>query len=122
MKQEVLDQAFALLEGAAAKGRALSSDSAHGPIPSNAIGALARAARIRSKVYAHNWRVVEITAGPHKGKRTKAAPTSSPPYVVIDRNGRHGSRYGTHSSRMERLAAGKGEPSVPRLLKPGELR
>ena len=68
----------AISAGVTAAGLALSRKS-----PTTA---LALAGRIRVRVHAHNWRVVEILEGPHAGKETKAARWGC--YLVIDRDGR----------------------------------
>lgn len=51
------------------------------------IGVLARAGHIRSEVYERNYRVIEITHGEHKGKRTAEHPKGYKPYRVLDSNG-----------------------------------
>jgi hypothetical protein len=122
MKEEALERAFALIEEAAAKGeRCPQNDQLgnYGLVPE-----LARRGRIKIEVFAHNWRVATILTGPHAGKHTLLHKGKSPPYVVIDHNGRHGSKAGTHEQRMARLRAEAGvrEPSAPRLLTKDELR
>lgn len=120
MKQETLDRAFAAIEEAAAKGeRCPTNDQLPG---NNPLGVLARDGRVRIEVFAQNWRVVTILDGPHKGKHTLQPKTNSPPYVVIDKGGRHGSRYGTHAQRQARLQREGRAPSAPRLLSKEDLR
>jgi hypothetical protein len=50
------------------------------------MAALCAAGRIRSEVYAHNWRRAVILDGPHKGKATASPPGGGKPYLV---NGVH---------------------------------
>lgn len=90
MSKANLSQQFALLEEAAARGDRCPQSRPHGPIVSGVITALARAGKIRSEVYVHNWRVVEILVGPHAGKRTAPEPTrhgTGKPYKVTDASG-----------------------------------
>lgn len=119
MKAEQIERAFQIIEGVAARGERCPTNDQF--TPAGVLGVLAREGRIRIAVYAHNFRVVTILVGPHKGKTTMRQSSSGPPYVVIDKGGRHGTRYGTHASRAERLA-GRNEPSPPRLLSKDELR
>ena len=44
---------------------------------------LARQGILRTEVYGHNWRVIEIG-----GKRTKEAPAGQKPYLIIDVRGK----------------------------------
>ena len=56
-------------------------------LPHGALPALARAGKIRVEVFAKNWRVVTIMAGPSAGKHTMrdpSMPLGARPYVVID--------------------------------------
>lgn len=43
---------------------------------------LVNAGKIRSEVYATNYRVIEILTGKFAGVRTKESPIDSPPYYV----------------------------------------
>lgn len=82
---EVLDREFALLESAAANGERCPQSVPHGPLNSSVTGALARSGRIRIEIFAHNWRVVTLLDGPHKGKQTMPTPHkgSRRPYKTI---------------------------------------
>lgn len=82
---ENLDREFALLESAAANGERCPQSIPHGPLNSAVTGALARAGRIRIEIFAHNWRVVTLMDGPHKGKQTMPTPHkgSRRPYKII---------------------------------------
>lgn len=79
-----IDTVFGLLVDAARKGERCPQGWQLGD-RNKLVAALARAGRIRVEVWAHNWRVVEIAEGPHKGKRTLKAPCGIKPYVVIDK-------------------------------------
>lgn len=83
-----LDSAFAMLETAASLGERCPQSPPFGPIQSTACGALARAGRIRVEIFMHNWRVVTILEGPHKGKHTARCPypNAKRPYKVIDKD------------------------------------
>jgi len=80
-----MDQTFALLERAAIAGERCPLNSPFGPVDSTTITALARKGRIRVEVYRHNWRVVTLAEGPHKGKRTKECPSGGKPYRAVSR-------------------------------------
>jgi len=85
-KQDVLDRTFALVEAAAAKGVRCPMSPPMGTLNSSALSALAREGRLRIEIFMHNWRVVTIMDGPHKGKQTQAAPAgkgSGKPYKII---------------------------------------
>jgi hypothetical protein len=77
-----LDKNFKLLEDAALAGDRCPQSHPHGPIDSGAITELVRVKRIRSEVYAHNYRVVTILVGPHKGKSTAPAAPGLAPYRI----------------------------------------
>ena len=79
------DATFAIFVKAACEGvRCPKNDD----LPAAAgTGRLARAGRIRVEVYEHNYRVVEIRAGDHTGKRTAEHPSGRKPYRVIDEKG-----------------------------------
>lgn len=83
--QATLDLDFAAIEAAAAKGERCPQSRPHGPLNAGSSAALARAGRIRVEIFAHNWRVVTIMEGPHKGKQTMGSPYagSGKPYRVI---------------------------------------
>lgn len=77
-----LDDNFKLLEAAAIVGERCPQSHPHGPIDSGAISELIEAKRIRSEVYAFNYRVVTILVGPHKAKSTAPAAHGLVPYLV----------------------------------------
>lgn len=72
---------FKLMEAAAAAGVRCPMNHPFGPISPASVAALVAAGRIRSEVYRHNWRVVTILDGPHKGKSTAAPPEGGRPYL-----------------------------------------
>lgn len=75
--------AFAVIERAAIEGRRCPENLTHG-VTSPAVTALARAGRIRIEIYFHNWRVVTILEGEHRGKTTAACPKKGAmPYRTI---------------------------------------
>ena len=88
-----LDRAFKTVEAAALRGERCPLNSKNGVVAGlqhGALPALARAGRVRIEVYPHNWRVVEIIAGPHRGRCTARPPNHAwRPYRVIDRKGSH---------------------------------
>jgi hypothetical protein len=99
------DEAFAALERAAVAGDRcpVGSGPDANPIVGNGIvGKLCAAGRIQVDVYAHNWRVVTILEGPHKGKTTAPCP-----------------KPGAISYRS--LVAKRQQPSAPRPLTREEL-
>jgi hypothetical protein len=100
ISQEKLDEVFALIEAAAAKGERCPQARPHGPIhPSRAPAVLARQGRLLLEIYALNWRVAVILEGRHKGKRTLPPPFKvNRPYKIIGK-----------------------APSAPRLLTKDEL-
>ncbi len=82
----VIERDFALLEGAAKIGARCPQSWPHGPIRTGSIAALIDQGRIRSEVYRHNYRVVTILKGEHRGKSTLRPPELGEPYRV---NGRY---------------------------------
>lgn len=94
--QAVLDRNYALIEAAAIKGERCPQSKPHGPLDGAAPAALARAGRIRLEVFVHNWRVVTIMEGEHKGKTTAPCPQEGRvPYRIIYKDHidvRHGIR------------------------------
>lgn len=84
------DKDFALLVDAAVAGARCPQTSPHGPLASGSVSVLIAAGKIRSEVYKHNYRVVTILVGPHKGKTTAPADPGLKPYRV---NGIHVSRF-----------------------------
>lgn len=69
-----LNEAFALLESAAAAGERCPQSRPHGPLHSAACSELARAGRIRVELYLHNWRVVTMMEGAAQGQAYSSAP------------------------------------------------
>lgn len=114
--REQLDTAFATLERFAVAGDRAPMADTHG-ITSTLTTALCREGRIRSEVYALNWRVIEIMVGPNAGKRTAECPTKgAKPYLTVGRETVHHNRrrdYGSHS---------RPQPSAPRALSPQDLK
>lgn len=88
---------FRLLEAAAAAGERCPQSNPHGPMSSESIAALIEAGRIKSEVYAHNWRVVTILDGPHKGRKTAPPPAGGSPYLV---NGVHVDRIARRRAKI----------------------
>lgn len=84
------DKDFELLVTAAVKKERCPQTSPHGPLSTGAVTALVRDNKIRSEVYRHNFRVVTILVGPHKGKSTVPAESGLKPYRV---NGLHIGRF-----------------------------
>ena len=78
-----MDETFALLERTAVAGERCPLNSPFGPVDSTTITMLARRGRIKVEVYRHNWRVVTLLEGAHKGKRTKECPAGGKPYRVV---------------------------------------
>lgn len=48
---------------------------------------LAEKGYIKIEIWVHNWRVIEIREGEHKGKRTAESPLGNSPYKIIWING-----------------------------------
>ncbi|CAN7382697.1 hypothetical protein LJR220_003403 [Bradyrhizobium sp. LjRoot220] len=79
------DEAFAVLLVKAMAGERCPKSGSDG-LTSQVTGDLARAGRIRIDVYPHNWRVVTIAEGPHKGKATAPPPNAKwKPYLTIEK-------------------------------------
>lgn len=79
-----IDTAFKTLSDCAARGDRCPMNDV---IPSSAFGTLARAGKIRIRIFEKNWRVVDILVGPQAGKSTADAPgrrLGQKPYKVID--------------------------------------
>lgn len=76
------DRDFALLVTAAVNGDRCPQTYPHGPISSGAMTALIRDGKIKSEVYRHNYRVVTIMVGEHKGKTTRPADAGLKPFRV----------------------------------------
>lgn len=113
------EEAFALIESAAAAGERCPQSGiyGHSALTSTVTTALANAGRIRIEIYAWNFRVAEILTGPHAGKRTAASPTGQKPWKIIDANGTRTRRGGGADVRNSSRA----QPSAPRPLTREEL-
>jgi hypothetical protein len=83
---DLLEKNFRLFKAAAVADERCPQNHPHGPVNSGAVSALIKAKRIRSEVYAKNYRVVTILTGQHKGKSTAPATPGESPYLV---NGVH---------------------------------
>jgi hypothetical protein len=105
----VLDRDFQLLVAAAIAGERCPQNTPHGPLHDGSISALVEEGRIRSEVYALNFRRVTILVGDHKGKSTANEPGGKAPYMV---NGRHVDS-GRYSGRA-RQAAPVSDVSLPK--------
>lgn len=82
------DEAFAVLEHAAATGERCPMNKTRG-FWKTMISSLAHAGKIRIEVFSRNWRVVTILEGPQRGKATAAPPfKTNGPYLTIDAEGR----------------------------------
>lgn len=91
---------FQLLIEAAIKGVRCPQTQPHGPLANGAMTELIRAGKIKSEVYRHNFRVVTILAGEHRGKSTAPAEKGLKPYRVNGVYvGRFAQRYG-HPARI----------------------
>lgn len=119
-KEKMMEEAFALLENAAAHGeRCPMNDqlpSGHWIMP-----ALARAGWIRTEIYTANFRVVTILRGEHAGKKT--APPPGParrPYKTVDRYTAPGGGYTDRP--MAHADTAVRQPSKPRALTRDELK
>ena len=107
-----LQQCFEAIERAACEGARCPENGTLG-VHSVYTAELARAGRIRVEISGHNWRTVEILAGPHTGKRTAPNPTGSKPFLIFDRNGKHRPGQAAPLDRGSRQ-----QPSPPRPLDP----
>lgn len=64
---------------AAEKGERCPQALPHGPLQRDTVRELVEAGLIRSEVYAHGYRVVEVLA---TGRRTAPAPAGRRPYMI----------------------------------------
>lgn len=81
MKQ---DEAFRLIESTAAAGDRCPQRTI---IPSLMFCKLARQGKIRVRIFARNWRVVDVLVGPYAGRSTADDPqrrVGEKPYKVVD--------------------------------------
>jgi hypothetical protein len=83
---ERLNRNFHLLVAAAVAGERCPQSHPHGPIETGAMQRLWDKGMVRSEVFKHNYRVVTIMVGQHKGKTTLRPPGLGAPYAI---NGRH---------------------------------
>jgi len=70
---------------AAVAGERCPQASPHGSLQRDTVRELVQAGMIRSEVYRHNYRVITLLHGEHRGKTTAPAPAGQKPYMV---NGR----------------------------------
>jgi hypothetical protein len=78
---------YVLIETAAIKGERCPKQRPFGPLSYGSTIALARSGRIRIELYAHNWRVITLLDGPHRGCSTAPAPNGWRRYKMIDVRG-----------------------------------
>jgi len=76
------DRDFAILEAAAAAGERCPRSHPHGELSAGAVSGLVECGMIRSEVYAQNYRVITILAGPQAGKSTAPCPKVGAPYMI----------------------------------------
>lgn len=77
-------EAFELLQRCALAGERCPKSNTASGFTSILTSALARAGQIRIDIYPHNWRVVTIVVGPHRGKATAPCPNRAwKPYLTI---------------------------------------
>lgn len=82
MTEKELERNFEIVVRAVLAGERCPATHPHGPLASGAIPALVRAGRIRSEVYALNFRRVTILTGPHAGKSTAHHPRGFQPWRI----------------------------------------
>lgn len=90
ISDECVEQAFRLIEQAAAKGERCPLSYPYGPdraVRINSLKALAFQGRVRFEIGGYNFRVAEILVGPHAGKRTLADPEGGRVYRTLDIHG-----------------------------------
>lgn len=89
LKRQSEDEVFALLVAAAIAGERCPQTQPHGPVENRqAVSTLAYAGKIKVDIYFHNWRVVTILEGEHRGKSTAACPKAdAKPYRTIQKGG-----------------------------------
>lgn len=117
MPRNFIERDYALIEEAAVAGTRCPQRKPNGPLNNKSISRLAREGRLKSEVYACNWRVVTILTGPHQGAATAPPPYAcGDPYIVMDKTGtrRNGRLVNSGTSRRQ-------APSVPRLLRSDEI-
>ena len=107
ISDKMLRRVFALVEASAVNNERCPQLQPHGVLSfaeNIAILALARAGRLRIEIFAHNWRVVTICEGPHRGKHTMRSPYKGggQPYKVIQKG--------------DALPSQRQAPSAPRLI------
>lgn len=105
-KQAVLDHVLALITDAAVRGarcpvvneieRSLEQAGLPYGGAARSVPVLARAGKLKIEVFRHNYRVVTICDGAHRGKQTAPCPDAKArPYLVISPSG--------ETSRPQRL-------------------
>lgn len=103
-----LETCFRAIEAAAIAGERCPDNTVQG-VQSHYVKRLADQGRVRVLIYRHNFRVVEILAGPHAGKSTKPPSEPGPPYRIVDINGTHYRSKGRLSKVMPE--GGRADPS-----------
>lgn len=99
------EEAFALIEAAAAKGERCPMNKPFGPIKIKNFRSLTASGMIDPVIYGHGWRVVTILVGQHRGKHTMLDPRGGAPH-----------RLGGVEKLRRRM-----QPSLPRPLTREEL-
>lgn len=76
LSSAAVEDGFQQIEHAALNGLRCPINKTHGygTLRMGVTSELVKQGRIRVEVYAHNWRVIEITSGPNAGKRTAPPP------------------------------------------------
>jgi hypothetical protein len=117
-KRQTLEEAFAQLEQAAAKGDRCPVSSGPGAsLDKKHVAALAKAGRIAVEISSKNWRRVTILTGEHAGKSTAPSPhKGNRVYQTIDTRGTI-----VNGRLVDHGAASRVQPSVPRLLTREEI-
>ena len=88
ISQKMKNEAFTLIEAAAAVGDRCPINQPFGPLPVGVVAALYKDGMIRGEIVAGNFRRITILTGPHAGKRTAAPPNMlSKPYRIVDKDG-----------------------------------
>ena len=75
------------IERAAAEGTRCPTNPELGTASGPALRMLIKREMIRTEVYKHNWRVIMLLSGPHKGKRTMLPKDGGKPYLRCDKGG-----------------------------------
>lgn len=118
-KRQTLEEAFAQLEQAAAKGERcpVSSGPDASRLDTKHVSALAKSGRIAVEISSRNWRRVTILTGEHAGKSTAPSPhKGNRVYQTIDARGTI-----VNGKLVDHGAASRVQPSAPRLLSREEI-